>query len=189
MVGIDPGEEVSAFCRERGLRVFRGTLDEAPLTAGQVDCVAVWNTFDQLPDPRPVLTAARRLLRSDGVLALRVPNGNCFRWAVCRMRWLPSPLAGWLRAAMAWNNLLAFPYLYGYSVRTLDRLLAGHCMSRFAARPDTLPPLADAQTRRWAAAEEWALKRLCRLTGRLDACRAASRLTLAPWFDAYYRSA
>jgi hypothetical protein len=85
-LGVDPGDEVTAFCEERGLPVFRGTLHEAPLRPGEVDCIAIWNTFDQLPDPQPTLAAARDMLRAGGLLALRVPNGECFRWAVFGMR-------------------------------------------------------------------------------------------------------
>jgi SAM-dependent methyltransferase len=187
MLGVDPGEEVTGFCREQGLRVRRGTLPEASLAAGSVDAVAIWNTLDQLPDPAPTLAAACRLLRPGGILALRVPNGACFRWAVTAMRRLPSPLDGWLRAGMAWNNLLAFPYLHGYTVSTLDRLLLRRGLRRIAVDGDTLARLADAQTRPWAAWEERALKGLWRATARLEGAGRSSRLVAAPWLDAYYR--
>lgn len=48
---------------------------------------------------------------------------------------------------MAWNNLLAFPYLYGYSVQTLDALLSQFDLKRVFIQPDTLARLADAQTK------------------------------------------
>lgn len=51
MLGIDPGDEVDNFCRGKGLRVFRGTLSDAPIPANSVDYVVIWNTFDQLPRP------------------------------------------------------------------------------------------------------------------------------------------
>jgi len=79
MVGVDPGHDVAAFCRERGLPIFEGTLDEARFTPGSFDAVVVWNTFDQLPDPRPLLQQAVVLLRNGGVLVLRVPNAPVSR--------------------------------------------------------------------------------------------------------------
>lgn len=191
MLGVDPGREVDSFCAERGLRVFPGTLPELARSGhpewrpGPADCVAVWNAFDQLPEPEPVLAAARSLLRPGGVLALRVPNGECFRGAVALMRRLPQPLGGWLRALMAWNNLLAFPYLNGYSVRTLDWLLGWHGFQRLAVEPDTLCRLADAETRAWAHAEEWALKAVARLAARME----RRTFVRAPWLDLYYRRA
>lgn len=186
VLGVDPGEEVDAFCRERGLSVHQGTLEDAPLEPGSTDCVAVWNTFDQMPDPRSTVNAARRLLRPGGILALRVPNGECFRLLCRLMRWLPGLPGGWLRAAMAWNNLLTFPYLYGYSARTLDAILKPYGFHRMAAQPDTLPRLADDQTQRWAHWEERGMKALFRSVARLGALRPGSRLALAPWIDAYY---
>lgn len=188
MLGVDPGREVDSFCAERGLRVFRGTLPELVERGhpewgpGPVDCVAIWNAFDQLPEPEPVLAAARSLLRRGGVLALRVPNGECFRAAAARMRRLPEPLGGWLRALMAWNNLLAFPYLHGYSAQTLDWLLGWHGFRRIGAEPDVLCRLADRDTRAWAWAEEWALKRAARLAARAE--RGGFRR--APWLDLYF---
>ncbi|HEV8713937.1 MAG TPA: methyltransferase domain-containing protein [Candidatus Binatia bacterium] len=187
MVGVEPEMEVNNFCRRRGQSVFQGTLTELPLEERSVDCIAIWQTFDQLPDPEPTLAAACRLLRPGGILAVRVPNGECFRLAIAWMRKLPRPLASCLRVALAWNNLLAFPYLHGYSLRTLDWLLPHYGFTRIAVRPDTLPRLAGAQTKRWAAQEERTLKFLCSLTTRLAALHPTNPGQIAPWFDVCYR--
>jgi SAM-dependent methyltransferase len=190
--GVDPGEEVVEFCRKRGFAVFRGTLQEAPIAPGSLDCVAVWNTFDQIPDPHPLLAAARATLSPGGLLVVRVPNGSCFQWSVAQTRryrhTVLRPVAQLLLRAMAWNNLLAFPYLYGYSVPTLDRLMAGYDLKRSAVAADTLVRLSDEDTRFWAAWEERAIKRLCRVVARLDSLRWASEYRLAPWLDVYYRA-
>jgi SAM-dependent methyltransferase len=176
-VGVDPGAEVADFCRARGLEVYRTVAEEAPIAAGSADCVAIWNTFDQLPDPQPTLAAAQRWLRPGGVLVVRVPNGACFRIAMGLVRRLP--WHGPLLAALAWNNLLGFPYLYGYSPANLDRLLARFGFAPIVARPDTLVRLADDKTALWAAWEERLLKALWRMAFRESA-------DTAPWFDAYY---
>src|SRR5262245_10056096 len=47
-IGIDPGEEVAEFCREKGFAVLQTTAPAAPVEAASVDCVAIWNTYDQL---------------------------------------------------------------------------------------------------------------------------------------------
>jgi len=187
MLGVDPGREVSDFCATRGLRVHRGTLDDAAILPASVDCVAIWNTFDQLPDPHPTLAAARRILRPGGLLVVRGPNGACFRLAVDLTRRLRQPMNRWLQAAMAWNNLLTFPYLYGYSVRPLDRLLGRYGLQRVATRPDTLVQLADAQTKTWAVWEERLLKWMCRLVFRGESLSSPGTLITAPWVDVYYR--
>ncbi len=189
MLGVDPGFEVSAFCWEKGLSVFRGTLAEMPIQVNSVDCIAIWNTFDQLPDPLITLSSVCRLLRPGGMLILRIPNGECFRWSVAQMRTLPGPLTTWLRATLAWNNLLAFPYLFGYSRRTIDYLLTSYGFTQIAVRGDTLIQLADQQTKPWAIVEESLVKSLCAVATTIEQYRPQSQMQMAPWLDVYYRQA
>ncbi|MBW3622403.1 MAG: class I SAM-dependent methyltransferase [Armatimonadetes bacterium] len=192
MQGVDPGEEVSAFCEGKGFPVTRGTLEDLSLTEGSVDGLAIWNTFDQIPEPDPTLAAVRRLLRPGGVLALRVPNGESFRWGtegIHRLHAMRGPfraLLGPLLSLMAWNNLLFFPYLHGYSVRTLDRLLCRYGFRRRWIVPDTLCRLSDDRTKSWAAGEERLSKAATRIVARVQALNPAGPLTFSPWLDAYY---
>jgi SAM-dependent methyltransferase len=186
VLGIDPGEEVVGFCRARGLPVERTTLEDAAIAPASADAVVVWNTFDQIAAPAPTLGAAARALRSGGVLAVRVPNGRFFADAITRLR-TDGPLARRFRLlALAWNNLIGFPYLHGYSVGTLDRLVAPYGFERLASEADTLVPLADADTRRWAAMEERLVKAACRAAWTRQVPGPA-RVAAAPWLDVYYR--
>jgi SAM-dependent methyltransferase len=189
MLGIDPGKEVGAFCQERGLPVCSGTANELPLQPYSVDCITIWNTFDQLPDPRVTLAQACQLLRPGGMLVIRVPNGECFRWGVAQLRSFSWPWASWLRAMLAWNNLLAFPYLYGYSVRTLNRLLRSYGFTHCTTFYDTLMPLADQHTKVWATAEEHLLKSLCSLAAGVEKLHLSPYAQTVPWLDVYYRLA
>ncbi|TMA72551.1 MAG: class I SAM-dependent methyltransferase [Deltaproteobacteria bacterium] len=182
--GVDPGEEVVAYCRARGLHVVRGTVDELDEPAASFDLVAIWNTFDQLPDPGATLRVVARLLRHRGILVLRVPNGLCYRRAIAVLRRLAEPLADVLRGALAWNNLLGFPYLYGYTPPTMERLLTAHGFGTIEVRPDTLVRLSDETTRVWAVAEEALVKAGWRLLWSLPGVRAIEN---APWLDVVLR--
>jgi hypothetical protein len=53
-LGVDPNHQMAESCRERGLRVFEGTLEAllAEHESLRADGVLIWNTFDQLADPR-----------------------------------------------------------------------------------------------------------------------------------------
>jgi hypothetical protein len=179
-IGIDPGREVAEFCRSKGLSVLQTPATEAQIAPASADGVCVWNTFDQLPDARATLTTITRWLRPDGVVAIRVPSGACFATCMGWLRSLPRAVTHPVRVAMAWNNLLGFPYLHGYSIVTLDRLLSSFGLRRIAFHPSVLPRLADARTKPWAVFEEQAVKSVWRTLTRSDG-RAA------PWFDAYYR--
>ncbi|HEX5438813.1 MAG TPA: methyltransferase domain-containing protein [Gemmatimonadaceae bacterium] len=179
--GLDINEHATAFARAHGFNVMRGDLPSLD-QARRYDAVAIWNCFEQLPDPRQAAAAARALLGARGVLAVRVPNG-AFYLAI--RPWLSTGLAWAARALLAHNNLLSFPYRHGFTVRSLTALLehAGFRIQRVIG--DTLVPIADEWTRPWAAVEERALKVVLRRTG----CVGPLRARWAPWLEVYARVA
>src|SRR5262249_32112132 len=95
MVGVDPGEEVGEFCASHRLPVIHAILSDAELETDCADCVAIWNTFDQIARPEDTVSAARRILRPGGILAVRVANGDCFRAFMRSSRRMPRALRGW----------------------------------------------------------------------------------------------
>ncbi|MFL5542301.1 MAG: class I SAM-dependent methyltransferase [Longimicrobiaceae bacterium] len=173
--GLDVNEDAVGFARAQGLAAARGTLEDAP-RGRAYDAVAIWNCFEQLPDPRCAARTARSLLRPGGVLALRVPDGGFY--AAVRRR-LDGPAAPLARGVLAWNNLLAFPYRAGFTRRGLRHLLEEAGFSVLATVGDVLIPISGETTRRWAAWEERALKRLL---------RTAAPAGAAPWFEIYARA-
>jgi len=186
-IGVDPGRQLVAYCRERGRRVYAGTLEEfaAQHAVMPVDCLAIWNTFEQLPDPRPTLALAARFLAKGGVLVLRVPHGACFRTLLARREAASPVTRSFWTKCLAWNNLLSFPHLYGYGIPSLDRLVTPFGFARIAAQGDVLVTLAGRATAAWARAEEQAIKRT-----QLAWIRCSSdsgTLVAAPWLDVYWR--
>ena len=181
--GVDVNAAATAYARSLGLRVTLGTIEQMasdPALEGRFAAVAFWNCFDQLADPRSASVAARRLLAPNGLLALRVPNGDFY----ARLRPLLGTAVG--RAArllLAHNNLLTFPYRYGFTPRSVTRLLddIGFDVQRIVG--DVLVPIADRWTRRWAAAEERIVKTLLTPIARAD-----GRVGLAPWIEVYARA-
>jgi SAM-dependent methyltransferase len=177
--GLDVNPDVNAFTRSMGFTVHDAEL--TTFTTDQTyDAVAIWNTFDQLADPRGTVRAAHTLLRSGGVLALRVPNG-AFYVAVRRMLVRGNRVGRTLaRAVLAQNNLLTFPYRWGFTPRALSRLLSENGFAVQRVRGDVLVPIADEWTRRWARVEETFIKRV------LGAAVAFGD-GWAPWFEVYAR--
>jgi SAM-dependent methyltransferase len=165
--GIDIGEETIAFMRAAGYRVLEGDVCELDLPRAAWDGIFIWNTFDQLPEPAPVLERAQKLLKPKKFLVLRVPNG-LFEVACLELR---HHAAGTERAkrvkiAQAYNNFLTFPYLTGYTPDSIRRLLAAHGFGVLQVKGDTILRLADSKTPPFAAQEERrykaAVMRLCR---------------------------
>lgn len=178
--GIDVSERTNAFVRAMWFEVHDGELT-ALRSGRRFDAIAIWNTFDHLPDPHVVLAAARARLNANGLVAIRVPNGAVYsRWR----RFAASSVA-WKRslttAILARNNLLAFPYRIGYSPSTMVRLLGDAGFAVVRMRGDALVPLADEWTRPWARLEE-------RITRRVTELAVRGRAGVAPWFEAFARS-
>ena len=178
--GVDVNERASEFARSRGLRVRVGTIEQVGsdgAMAGRFTAVAFWNCFDQLTDPRSAAIAARTLLAPSGTLALRVPNGGFY--AGLRPL-LATPAAPAVRLVLAHNNLLAFPYRFGFTPSSVTRLLerCGFRVRRIVG--DVLVPIADRWTRRWAAVEERVVKGLLTPIARADGRRG-----IGPWMEVY----
>jgi SAM-dependent methyltransferase len=179
MEGVDVSASVNAFTRSLGFTVHDGELTTMPAERdGRADAVAIWNTFDQLQAPREAVTAARRLLRADGVLVIRVPNGAFYARLRSRLArgGVRRSVAG---ALLAQNNLLGFPYRAGFSPSSLTRFVTESGFRVEKVFGDTLVPIADEWTRPWARAEERIIKVLLRL--------AARGADWAPWFELYAR--
>jgi SAM-dependent methyltransferase len=178
--GLDINPHTNAFARSLGFHVQEGTL-ETHDTSRRYDALAIWNCFDQLADPRAAARAARRLLVDDGTLAVRIPNGAFY--AALRPAVDDAGATGAVaRALLAHNNLLTFPYRFGFTRHALAQMLeeCGFAVTR--VHGDTLVPIADRWTRRWAAVEEWLVKRALRALAR------GGRLE-APWIEVYARRA
>jgi SAM-dependent methyltransferase len=174
--GLDINTKVNAFTRSLGFTVHDGELtDFSPKRT--YDVIAIWNTFDQLADPRGAAHAAAKLLAPGGVVVIRVPNGGVY--ARMRRRWKRGGRTGRIaRAILAQNNLLTFPYRWGFTPPSLVRLLEEAGLSVKAVRGDVLVPIADEWTKPWARLEEATIKRALVMAARNDVRRA-------PWFEVY----
>lgn len=169
--GLDINPSVNAFTRSLGFTVHDGELSSFASSSPNrtYDCVAIWNTFDQLADPRGAVNAARALLQPGGVLAIRVPNGAFYARRRARQ-------TSWPRLAQ--NNLLTFPYRWGFSPAALTSLLGESGFAVERVRGDVLVPIADAWTHPWAREEERVLKQRMLRAARRD-------VGDAPWFEVY----
>lgn len=174
--GLDVNGSAADFATKRGLRVLVGEIDELDGEGGY-DAVAIWNTFEQLPDVRNAVHSARRLLRKSngthGTLVVRIPNSAFYiRW---RNR-LSGPLGAVAERVLAHNNLLGFPYREGFTAKSVEHLFDSCGFDIRCVYGDTLVPLADRWTGRLAAFEEAATKRIQRI---------AQRGWSAPWVEIY----
>ena len=170
--GVDVNAQVNRWLRRRHVVAHDGTLRDVPLSP-PVTVVAFWNCFDQLADPAAALRDARQRLQPDGRAVIRVPNGDSY----LALRRRSGPLA---ERVLALNNLMGFPYRYGFTRSSLARVLdrAGFAVERIVG--DTLVPTADRWTRWWARGEEHLMKGAVRWVARAGAMEP-------PWLEVYAR--
>jgi hypothetical protein len=175
--GVDINPATNALTRRLGFHVHDGDFLEVPIApaARRLDAIAVWNTFDQLADPRGAVLRAWGLLRDGGILAIRVPNGAVYRRHRGRA---VKGRGGFSRLLLAHNNLLAFPYRFGFTPGSLARLLSEAGFEQIRVHGDVLSKVSDAWTRPWARAEE----RIIAAAIRSSIARRADR---APWIEVY----
>lgn len=185
--GVDIGQDTTRYLREQGFVVHNCAIEHCGFEDGSRDGVFIWNCFEQIPDAHATLAAAQRILRPSGVLVLRTPNALFYK--ICQERLKQNPdgdLSLWIVRAMGYNNLLAFPYLYGYSSDSLTRLGGAHrfrCESALNSELITLPfpevpeRVADenraayAMTRTWSELED----------------REREGLSTGPWIELIFR--
>lgn len=179
--GLDIGGETAEFCRSRGLEVIESTIEDSGLPKGCADAIFIWNTFDQLAQPRIALRACRKVLAKNGLLVIRIPNGD-FETALAVAQLEPK----WKEAAMhaaAFNNFLTFPYLFGYTSASLGKLLKEEGFSVQKIGRDTMLPLFGSGCPESIVRQEGRWKR--RVTRFCN--RFSGTSILHPWLDVYAR--
>jgi SAM-dependent methyltransferase len=170
-LGLDIGRDTTEFIRSRGLPVRREVLEDAQLGHSAFDAVFVWNCFEQITDPGPVLASIRQVLKEHGLLVVRVPNA------------LPYRLLRGDVLSLAWNNLLGFPYLYGYTAENLNRLLARYGFAYVRGFNSELVTTPFADVPKYLRAEQ---KQISRTVAEWSTRTSASTLT-GPWIEVIYR--
>lgn len=105
-IGFDPSAEAVSHAREAGLEAYVLPWPPCPLADGLADAVTFVNVLDHLHDPFGALQEAWRVLRRDGLLYVRVPNGP-----------LHARLATWL-SCVGLGHVAVF-HLYGFGRRSL----------------------------------------------------------------------
>lgn len=74
-VGVEISTEAAAFaCRERGVNVLAGTLEEHAAHIGLFDVAIANDVIEHVPSPRLFIEQLRTILKPDGVASLETPN-------------------------------------------------------------------------------------------------------------------
>jgi SAM-dependent methyltransferase len=186
--GVDIGEDTSRFARSRGLTVHTCDVSECRFPGESFDAVFVWNCYEQIEDPQPLLREVRRILKPRGLLTVRTPNGLFYRLcrALLRRPDLPGTGREFVREALGYNNLLGFPYLYGHNPATLS-LQAGTAGFKIEGKLNSeLLTLPLPEQPRWVIDEEGKVSNKVRtLADSLG--EPGADLAGGPWVEVWFR--
>jgi 2-polyprenyl-3-methyl-5-hydroxy-6-metoxy-1,4-benzoquinol methylase len=108
LTGLEPDADAAQTARAQGLKVITGSLDSLELPAESFDAVTLWDVLEHLHNPGAALIKIRALLKPDGVLVARLPNG------ASQDARLFGPY---------WAGLDAPRHLYVFTLQTLTQLL------------------------------------------------------------------
>jgi len=77
VVGIDTSDYAVEYCRKRGLKeIFKGSLEKASFRPESFDVVIALHVLEHTPHPKKLLLEIKRVLKSNGLLLLGVPNSK-----------------------------------------------------------------------------------------------------------------
>jgi 2-polyprenyl-3-methyl-5-hydroxy-6-metoxy-1,4-benzoquinol methylase len=188
--GVDPGKDSGDFARSKGFTVHACTIEECNFPERQFDGVFIWNCFDQIENPQPTLEVSRRLLKSNGLLTIRTPDGQFY--SLCE-KLLANPTASneskqFVIRTMGYNNLLGFPYFYGYSRTTLQQLIEQYRFQFVGAQPSELLAFPLPEEPGWVKQEEKQVSSELRFSEKSVLVDTAGS-SVGPWTEAWFRTA
>jgi len=77
LFGIEINEHAANIAqRKYALNVFLGEIEEANYPEDFFDVITLWDVLEHLPNPKSTLNEIHRVLKENGRLVLRVPNGG-----------------------------------------------------------------------------------------------------------------
>lgn len=86
--GVEISPHASEIARTQfNLDVFTGTLEEAHFTDQYFDVITLWEVLEHLYNPIETLIEVHRILKKDGIIVLRIPNGSSLDACLFKQYW------------------------------------------------------------------------------------------------------
>ncbi len=115
-VGVEPSPSLSSLARKHGYQVYNCFLNELPAhEEGAFDVVAFSDVFEHITNPQGFLSDARKYLKPDGVLYVKVPN---VKWSILKQKVLGA--MGKKPEQGIWDS---YEHVVHYSDTTLKQML------------------------------------------------------------------
>lgn len=96
--GVEPSPSLSQMAREQwNLKIHNCYLESADLPENSFDIITLIDVLEHVTNPKELLAKCRRLLKSDGILVIKVPNGdyNYFKMQLAKLTGKGSSMDIW----------------------------------------------------------------------------------------------
>lgn len=169
--GVELSTWAATLCRERGLKVFNGTLEAAQFPSDFFDVVTAWDVVEHLDAPRELLKEIYRVLKVGGIAVIHTID-------------IDAPFARLMGRHWPW---LMEMHLVYFSRRTLAAMLSDVGFTELHATPQgryqKLRYLVSRMgwfSPRLATAGEWVVRRL-KLEGKAVPINLGDLVTTYAW--------
>ena len=116
LYGVEPSPSLSDMARKYfGLNVKTAFLEEAGFESEFFDVVTMTDVFEHIANPDKILNEVRRIIKPDGILFIKVPNGlfNLFKFK----------MAKWMGRLKDYDIFDSYEHVVHYSDKTLNKML------------------------------------------------------------------
>jgi len=113
--GVEVSDKLAQYCRDRGLNVYAGTLQECNLNNDALDIITYLSVFEHLKNPDKELKQIDKNLKPNGILVLEIPNLRFWRMKIQLFKLInKSP------------GLMPLIHLFYYDQKVIERFLDKH---------------------------------------------------------------
>lgn len=82
--GVEPSQQAREYCASIGLNI----ASDISQIEGAFNAITLWHVLEHFTDPRSILQKAHSLLKTDGLLFIRVPDFSSFWSRLLRQYWI-----------------------------------------------------------------------------------------------------
>jgi len=123
--GIDISADAVAYCRQKGLRAYKGSLKGFNPVSERIDAITAFEVIEHEREPLAMLKRAYKLLRNGGTITITTPNHDSF-WRKIMGKW--------------WFGYQHPEHLFFFDPKSLRRILENAGFTDITVTRDTPRP-------------------------------------------------
>lgn len=185
--GVDPSAYTVEIAKRHGVDVFQGVLKEANFPGESFDVVTSWLVFENLPHFKADLSEIHRVLKEDGLLAIKSSNIDFYRFWRKVVLSTKKPLKYPSEVIFARLHLMGFPYQYGFNPQTIKETLRNSGFGKIEVKNYKLLCSVDKDLKPEILLIESLSKRTINVVSKVVYHASKGKKVIGPWLEVYAR--